>query len=95
MAAEAGPSQAVVPAEPEVDLTVHPSGIVPQLQVRQAGAPPPLPQPCACCRRSLLSRHSLPTCCRFAFPSSKSFAVSKWGDEISFALNSLASCLPA
>lgn len=35
MAAEAGPSNAVVPAaEPEVDLTIHPSGIVPQLQVR-------------------------------------------------------------
>lgn len=36
MAAEAGPSQAVVPAEPEVDLTIHPSGIVPQLQVRRS-----------------------------------------------------------
>ena len=34
--AEAGPSNAVVPAEAEVDLTVHPSGIVPQLQVRSA-----------------------------------------------------------
>lgn len=31
-AAEAGPSGAVVPAEPAVDLNVHPSGIVPQLQ---------------------------------------------------------------
>ncbi|KAI3438882.1 hypothetical protein D9Q98_001297 [Chlorella vulgaris] len=31
--ADAGPSNAVVPAqEPEVDLSVHPSGIVPQLQ---------------------------------------------------------------
>ena len=38
MAADgAGPSNAVVPAaEPEVDLTIHPSGIVPQLQVRGA-----------------------------------------------------------
>lgn len=35
MAAEAGPSNAVVAAEPDVDLTVHPSGIVPQLQVRR------------------------------------------------------------
>ena len=34
--AEAGPSNAVVPAqEPEVDLTIHASGIVPQLQVRR------------------------------------------------------------
>ena len=34
--AEAEPSNAVVPAaEPEVDLAVHPSGIVPQLQVRR------------------------------------------------------------
>ncbi|KAI7842177.1 hypothetical protein COHA_004198 [Chlorella ohadii] len=33
MATDAGASNAVVPAaEPEVDLTIHPSGIVPQLQ---------------------------------------------------------------
>lgn len=44
--AEAGPSQAVVPAEPEVDLTIHPSGIVPQLQVRETC--------CLGCRRLLL-----------------------------------------
>lgn len=36
--AEAGPSNAVVAAaEPEVDLSIHPSGIVPQLQVTAAG----------------------------------------------------------
>ena len=47
MAAEAG-SSAVVPVEPDVDLTVHPSGIVPQLQVagrRRSCRPPPASPP--------------------------------------------------
>jgi len=58
MATDAGASNAVVPAaEPEVDLTIHPSGIVPQLQVRSSAACCCIGRQCCTDGRLLLSRH--------------------------------------